>query len=99
MNIMIRLEEIQTILAAHKQELRTRFGVKEIAIFGSLARGDADATSDIDIIVDFERPIGLAFTELADCLETLLRAKVDLVSKRAINPKLLPHVEDNLIYV
>ncbi|MCI0707290.1 MAG: nucleotidyltransferase family protein [Ignavibacteriae bacterium] len=92
-------QEIRSILASHREELRARFGVKEIGIFGSSARGDAGAKSDIDIVVDFEKPIGLEFTELADYLESLLSSKVDVVSKRGIKPRFLPSVEQDLIYV
>lgn len=92
-------QEIRTILSTHREELRARFGVIEIGIFGSSARGDASTTSDIDIVVDFEKPIGLQFTELADYLESLLSTKVDVVSKRGIKPRFLPSVEHDLIYV
>lgn len=96
---MTKLAEIRPVLVAHKAELRRRFGVKEIGIFGSSARGEAGPVSDIDVMVEFERPIGLAFTELAEYLEKILGCKVDLVSKRAIKPKFLPSVEEDLIYV
>jgi predicted nucleotidyltransferase len=96
---MKTVDEIRSILSAHREVLRARFGVKEIGIFGSLARNEAERTSDVDIVVDFERPIGLAFTELAEYLETILDAKVDLVSKHAIKPRFLAAVESDLIYV
>lgn len=96
---MKTIEEIRSVLAVHREELRSRFGVKEIGIFGSLARGEARPESDIDLVVEFERPIGLAFTELAEYLETLLRMKVDVVSKHGIKPRLLHSVEHDLIYV
>lgn len=92
-------EEIRLILSRHREELRVRFGVKEIAIFGSSARGEANASSDIDLVVDFEKPIGLRFTELAEYLEALLNARVDLVSKQGIKPRLIPSIESDLIYV
>jgi uncharacterized protein len=56
-------------------------------------------TSDVDILVEFDRPIGLAFVQLADELEELLDAKVDLVSHRAIQPRMMKHIEPDLIYV
>ncbi len=96
---MMTLEEIRSILSAHKEQLRNRFGVKEIGIFGSSARGDTGDVSDIDLLVDFERPIGLAFTELAEYLENILGTNVDVVSKNAIKPRFLQSVEEDLIHV
>ncbi|MBE2240281.1 MAG: nucleotidyltransferase domain-containing protein [Caldilineaceae bacterium] len=54
----------------------TEYGVKRIGLFGSFASGTANEASDIDVIVEFQRPIGFKFIELVDYLERLLRREV-----------------------
>ncbi|MEI9946223.1 MAG: nucleotidyltransferase family protein [Chitinophagaceae bacterium] len=68
-------------------------------VFGSYARGEATEKSDVDVMVDFSEPVGLAFVDLADELERLLRMKVDLVSRGGIKPKYFAVIEPDLIYV
>ena len=97
---MLTLEEIETILKAHRGELEERFGVKEIGVFGSYVRGEATEKSDVDILVDFhEVPSLLKFIELEEYLEDLLGIKVDLVMKSALKPKIGEHVRREVIYV
>ncbi len=60
--------------------LRQRFGVEQIALFGSFACDDASEHSDIDLVVTLARPLGFAFVELADYLEEKLGRKVDLIT-------------------
>jgi predicted nucleotidyltransferase len=57
-HICVRVEDICQILACHRDELRRRFGVCQIGVFGSYARGDVSPHSDLDILVELERPIG-----------------------------------------
>jgi uncharacterized protein len=93
----------QTILATLKKvkpSLEKKYGVKELALFGSYSRNTAIAgKSDVDVMVDFSQPIGLAFVDLADELELLLQQKVDLVSRGGIKPKYFNIIEPDLIYV
>lgn len=96
---MKKLEEIRSLLKDKKEYLRDKYGVKELAIFGSVSRGDIDEESDIDIMVDFEEPIGLAFVDLAEELEEILELKVDLVSKNGIKPKYLKNIKNDLVNV
>ncbi|NJE62579.1 nucleotidyltransferase [Thermococcus sp. 21S7] len=77
------LAEIEKILRKHKEELRERFGVSSIAIFGSYAGGEETELNDVDILVEFERPIGWEIVDLRDYLESLLGVKVDLITKNA----------------
>ena len=91
--------EIESILAQHREELKERYKVKEIGIFGSYVRGEQNEKSDLDILVDFTETIGLKFIELAEFLETILGMKVDLVSKGAIKPERWKHIENDLVYV
>lgn len=60
--------------------LRHDYGVRKIFLFGSFAKGRPKRSSDIDLMVEFERPIGLKFMDLADHLEKLLGRKVDLLT-------------------
>jgi hypothetical protein len=81
--------EIIAVLSAHKKELRERYKVKEIGIFGSYVRGEEKKTSDVDLLVEFEEiPDLLEFIHLEQYLERLLNRKVDLVRKSAIRPEL-----------
>ncbi len=96
---MKTLEEIQHILAAYQQELEKRFKVKRLAIFGSYARGEQTATSDLDILVEFREPVGFEFFRLARFLEEILQLKVDLVTPDAIKKNRRPFIEKDLINV
>ena len=96
----MKRDEILKTLRVHKDELRQRFGVKSLAVFGSVARGEAGPESDVDILVEFEgratfdRYMGLKFF-----LEDLLGRRVDLVTRKALKPRLRPYVEQEAIYV
>jgi hypothetical protein len=86
---MTSLEEIKRILQQHKEELRAKYKVKEIGVFGSYVRGQQKKQSDIDILVEFEVVPGLLkFIELEDYLSELLGVKVDLVIKSSIREEL-----------
>jgi len=82
---MKTLEEIKSTLASHKEKLRQNYKVKKIGIFGSYARGEQKEMSDVDIVVEFEKPIGLKFFELADYIENLLGRKIDILTPAGIN--------------
>ena len=96
-----KLEEIEAILRKHKGELRERFGVSSIAIFGSYVRGEETELSDVDILVEFERPIGWEIVDLRDYLEELLGLPVDLITKNAAMSRrgLWEHIKEDLVYV
>jgi uncharacterized protein len=93
------LDDIKEVLLLHKQELKEQYKIKSIGIFGSYARGEQNRNSDIDILVEFEKTIGLGFVHLADLLEEMLGEKVDLVSRGAIKSNKWKYVEQDLIYV
>jgi predicted nucleotidyltransferase len=97
---MKTVEEIKRVLVAYKEELRTRYGVKKIGIFGSYARNEQSEISDIDLLVEFEKPIGLKFVELAEYLEGILGIRVELVTPNALKqkPRLWESVKEDLIY-
>jgi len=91
--------EIINILRAKKTELEERYPISELGLFGSYARGDYNEQSDIDILVDFNGRIGIEFIALAHELEDTFHTKIDLVSRKGIQPKYLPFVEKHLIHV
>jgi uncharacterized protein len=97
---MYTLETILKKLKDSKSELEQKYSISELGLFGSYARGDHKETSDIDILVDFNKKIdAFEYIQLAHDLEELLNHKVDVVSRRGIKPQYLPYVEKNLIYV
>jgi predicted nucleotidyltransferase len=97
---MANKETILDILKQAKPSLEKKYGVKDMALFGSYSRNTAlHNISDVDVMVEFSKPIGLAFVDLADELEELLQLKVDLVSRGGIKPKYFSVIEPDLIYV
>lgn len=87
-------------LKQKKPELEERYNISELALFGSYARGDFDETSDIDILVDFQKSIdGFTYIRLAHELEDLFESKVDVVSRKGIKPAYLPYIEKSMIHV
>jgi uncharacterized protein len=96
---MISLETIKNKLVEHKQRLYSRYGVSNIAIFGSYARNQQNDRSDLDILVEFNKPIGIDFIDLAEELEQILSIKVDLVSKRGLKERHFKAIEKELYYV
>ncbi len=75
------------------------YGLKHIAIFGSYSRDQQNDASDLDILVEFSRPVGIEFIDLAEELEGLLNIKVDLVSRNGVRPEYLKQIESDLNYV
>lgn len=81
------------ILSSHREELRERYNVKGIGIFGSVARGESKRRSDVDVLVEYEiTPDLLEFIGLGMYLESLLSRKVDLVRREAIRPELRENI-------
>jgi hypothetical protein len=100
-------EKIIEILKAELPSLAALYGVRKIALFGSCARGEQRKDSDVDLLVDLKKPLGLDFIELADRLEEKLGARVDLATydmlKRSFkNPRykrMAENIEKHLVYV
>jgi len=91
--------EIKQELRRLKPELAERFHVNSIGLFGSVIRDDFNSKSDIDIIVDFDEAIGIAFIDLADLLEAALKRPVDLVSRRGVKEKYFKEIQAEIEYV
>lgn len=81
---MKNIDGIKRTLAAHRKELQQKFNVEQIAIFGSFARGDMTASSDVDILVGLSKPLGWEIVDLSEYLQDLLGMKVDLVTRGAV---------------
>jgi predicted nucleotidyltransferase len=93
-------EEVRRRLAALLPELRTRYGVGALAIFGSYARGEQTPESDLDLLVEFERVPGmLGFVGLALDLEQALGLKVDLATRPMLKPRIAPRILADLMPV
>ena len=92
-------EEIVSILAKQKPDLQNRFKLRSMALFGSYARGEQQAESDVEILVDVDPSIGLDCVSLAETIEELLGMPVELVSRRAVKPRKLGFIKQELIYV
>jgi len=90
--------EILDIIKNNALEIKTRFSVRRIGIFGSFARGEQRAASDIDILVEFEKPTFKNFMNLSFYLEDLLGKEVDLVTVKGLHPRIRPHVEKDVIW-
>lgn len=93
------LNYIKTILQQLKPELERKFHVKSIGIFGSAVREDFKPHSDIDLIVDFSKPIGISFIDLADYIEQKMNSRIDLVSRNGIKPQYFSIIENEIVYV
>ena len=96
---MTDLNIIKGILTQLKPELTAKYNVSSIGLFGSVVRDDFSPSSDVDIIVDFSKPIGIEFVDLADFIEKKLNKNVDLVSKNGVKQKYYRSIESEIIYV
>ena len=93
-------DEALTLLRAHKAVVVERFGVTELALFGSTVRGQASDGSDIDILVRFDGPAtSKRYFGLQFYLEDLLGHPVDLVTHKALRQELRPYVEAEAVDV
>jgi len=93
-------QDVMQILHEALPGLKERFGVQDLAIFGSVARDEAGPDSDVDVLVTFEGRTGFrAFMGLQFELESLLGTRVDLVTPKAMKPTMRPRIERDLIHV
>ncbi len=97
---MLKNAEIKQILKDHLDELHSLYAVSEIGIFGSCVRGEQTAQSDVDILVQFSKPVGfVAFMMLEKHLQELLGAKIDLVTRAALKPRIGERILKEVDYV
>ena len=95
--------DIITRLNNHYPYLAAEYAVKRIGIFGSLAHNNFTEASDVDLLIEFTRPIGLKFMELNDYLEQILGCTVDILTPAGLDNIRLPHImqqiKERIIYV
>jgi predicted nucleotidyltransferase len=99
---MKSLEEIKNTLTKQKQELRQKYRVREIGIFGSYVRGEQKKQSDVDLLVEFEEPSNLTllgFIRLENYLSEILGVKVDLVEKDTLKPRIGKRVLQEVVNI
>lgn len=91
--------EVESELRALKPLLSQNYFVDKIGYFGSYASNEQTVNSDIDILVRFKKPIGWAFFELQELLESKLNLRVDLVTERSLKQALKPEILDSVKYL
>jgi uncharacterized protein len=92
-------DDVLALLATHREEIE-RLGAESLRLFGSVARGEASADSDVDILVSFrEKPTFSGYMKLRIFLEDLLGARVDLITDSGLRDKVRPFVEKDAIRV
>lgn len=96
---MINKTQVIGKISSQKAFLEDKYFVKEIGVFGSVARGEQNSQSDIDILVDFKKPIGIFdFIRLEDYLSKLLNSKVDLVTKTGLKSLIKDEILSQTVY-
>ena len=96
-------DEIIKKIKGQYSYLSQQYGIRRIGFFGSVAMDTAGQDSDIDIVVEFDRPIGLKFIEFIEYMEKLFGKKVDVLTKDGIKnirvKNVSTEIEKNIIYV
>jgi len=96
----MKKEDVIQTLRAHQSEFTRRYHVKTLSLFGSVARDEAGAESDVDLLVEFSQPVGLfQFIEFQQHLEALLGGRVDLGTPRSLKPRIKDQVLQEAIRV
>jgi predicted nucleotidyltransferase len=97
---MLSCDEVFSILKKELPDLKDRYGVERIFLFGSFAKGQQTKKSDIDMLVDIKKPLGLEFVALADRLEEILGRKVDVATydhcKRSFRNPRYKHIAEDI---
>ena len=95
-----KIDQIIMKLRENMPVLREKYKVKTLGVFGSYVRGEQKKSSDLDILVEFQEPVGLfQFMELEDFLEKNTGVKIDLVSRKALKPRIGKHILEEVINV
>jgi predicted nucleotidyltransferase len=100
---MLTKEKITKVLQENFSYLASEYGVKRIGLFGSYAKDLPTESSDVDIVVEFNRPIGFRFAEFAEYLEGLLGKNVDILTPAGIQgiriEQIAKSIEESTVYV
>ena len=96
-------QKVINVLRREIPYLKDNYGVKKIALFGSVVKGKYNKSSDIDIVVAFEKPIGLRFMDLAEYLEKKLGRKTDILTTEGVRSirikKVAQDIKRSMFYV
>jgi predicted nucleotidyltransferase len=96
----MKQDTVLQILKQKNAELTKRFGVKSLSLFGSVARNEATSASDVDLLVEFDRPVGyFGLFALQDYLEKLLGCSVDLGTPDSLKPYIKERIMGEIIHV
>ena len=96
----MKRDQITQILQLHRIELEQKYGVRSLSLFGSVARDAGGPASDVDLLVEFDRPVGyFGLFALHDYLESLLGCKVDLGTPDSLKPRIRDHVMGECVRV
>ena len=90
--------EIINLLSDKLPLLKQKYPIAQLALFGSYAGAENNSNSDVDIMVEFNKPVGMELIDLAFDLEKLIGKKVDLVSRKGIKPKYFDFIKNDLMY-
>ena len=96
---MGNLTDILVVLRHERARLFATYGLKSMAVFGSMTRADHRPDSDVDIMVEFDPKADYDFLDLADELERLMKRRVDLVTRQGVKPHYMKYIEPQLRYV
>ena len=92
-------KEIRKKITEIKPFLREEYGVVNVKVFGSFARNEQALDSDLDLIVDLEKPLGFAFLDLCEFLEKEFQLKVDVLTARTLQTRFAKYIQKDLIDV
>ena len=96
----IYFKNVKKTLRKLKPTLANLYHVDTIGLFGSIVRDDfAPDSSDVDIVVNFTKPVGIEFIDLSYLLEKELNRKVDVVSLKGLKDKYFKEIEKSIVYV
>ena len=100
---MLTKEKVLTILRKELPHITLEYNVKRIGIFGSFAKGTPREDSDVDILVEFDKPIGLKFVDFGEYLEKVLGKKIDILTPAGVKgirvQEVAKDIEEQVIYV
>ena len=100
---MLTVQQVTQMLRQQLPYLSSEYGITRLGIFGSYAKGVAQEQSDIDLVAEFQTPLGLRFVEFTDYLEQLFQAPVDVLTPAGIqairNANVAKEIQESIVYV
>ena len=100
MRNILHPKDVSKILEQHKKNLSRQYGVTKLGFFGSVARGEANQSSDVDIVVEMQKPDLFYLVHIKEELQEAFHRPVDIIHYREkMNPFLKSRIEEDVIYV